>query len=177
MARTYTAPTADALMDGTASLADYFRRAPVGTYNHDAWESSRQERKARFIEALSLEPTILDAAIRCQIPRRTIDNWRGDDPAFDQQIADILASARADRFETLESSVWKRAIAGDTLLSMFCIKREDNSYRDSYIATQQTTARQSLRFMVDSERDQAIQGEYSTVPALPAPDSTAESSE
>lgn len=172
------APTMDAVLSGQASFAEYFKLSP--DVDHDPG-LTRQEIKAAFLAHLRRNPLITDACIAVGMSRQTINVWRQSDPDFNAAVLNTLDAATADYTEQLRHGLYRRAMlelqperTGVPVTSIFVFKGLDNRFRDNYTAPAETTARQSLRFMVDSERDQAIQGEYSTVPALPSPDASTE---
>ena len=83
-------------------------------------------KKKRFIEALTAHGTVYHAAQAAGVSRWTAYRWRDNDPAFAQAWKDALE----DCADIMESSVYKRGLAGDSILSMFWLKAHRPEFRD-----------------------------------------------
>jgi hypothetical protein len=91
--------------------------------------SERQKRQHKFLRALRECGTIWHAARRVHISRVTVHYWVRHDPKFRQLMLDAKQSA----IERLETSAYKRALKGDTLLTIFLLKAyRPETYRDRY---------------------------------------------
>lgn len=84
-------------------------------------------RKQRFLEALAGIGTILHSARAAGISPSQVYQWRLKDPKFE---AAYLAAKEANT-QNLEASAYKRAMEGDTVLTIFLLKsRRPEIYRD-----------------------------------------------
>lgn len=90
-------------------------------------KTSTPEKEA-FLTALQARPSVYHAAIAAGISRRTAYELRGADDTFQQAWDDAL-KGHAD---LLEMSAYERALAGDTVLTIFLLKgMKPNVYRDN----------------------------------------------
>lgn len=91
--------------------------------------SEKKKRQRLFIRKLRECGTIYHAARGAHIPRQTVQLWIRTDHEFCQQVLDAKQAA----IERLETSAYKRAIGGDTLLTIFLLKAyRPEMYRDRY---------------------------------------------
>lgn len=84
------------------------------------------QRKRAFVEAFREEGTIYHAAIVAGIHRSTYYDWIEQDPAFLQAVED----SKEDCYDKAETSVFRKALAGDSLLLMFYLKAHRPKFRD-----------------------------------------------
>lgn len=84
------------------------------------------ENKRKFIEAYREEGSIHHAAIAVGISRKTAHNWINSDPQF----AEAFSDCQEDTYDKAETSVFKKALAGDSLLLMFYLKAHRHKFRD-----------------------------------------------
>jgi hypothetical protein len=82
--------------------------------------------KRLVIESLRKRAVIYLAAQDAGVNKLTVYRWREADPQF----AAAMAEALEDASEIMESSIYERALKGDSLLSMFWLKRHNPAYRD-----------------------------------------------
>lgn len=87
---------------------------------------STVENKCRFLDAFRIEGSIYHAALAIGIHRTTVYKWLERDPAF----ATALDDGREDNYDQAETSVFKKALAGDSLLLMFYLKAHRHKFRD-----------------------------------------------
>jgi hypothetical protein len=76
------------------------------------------EKKRLFLDTYRTHGTIYHAAQAADVGRRTVYNWREADPEFAQAMDD----AHEDATDALEESGYRRAIGGDTTLTIFLLK-------------------------------------------------------
>lgn len=91
-----------------------------------AGDNSTLERKRAFLNAYREEGVIYRAALAARIHRTTVYKWLENDPAF----VDAFGDCHEDTYDNLESSGFKKALAGDTLLTMFYLKAHRPKFRD-----------------------------------------------
>ena len=85
--------------------------------------------KQAFLVAYGEHETLVTAAKVTGLGRRTIYNWRRDDPEFDEAFGTI----RETLIEVLERSVYQQALDGDIQAAMFMLKAmRPEVYRDRY---------------------------------------------
>jgi hypothetical protein len=84
------------------------------------------DRKRRFIDAYRSEGSVFHAAHAIGIHRATVYKWMQADQAFVAAVED----SHEDSVDMVETSVFKKAIAGDTLSSIFYLKAHRAKYRD-----------------------------------------------
>ena len=85
-----------------------------------------QERKRVFIEAFREDGTIYHAALSARVNRCTVYRWLERDKAFAQALED----SKEDVYDKAETSAYKRAMAGDSILLMFYLKAHRPKFRD-----------------------------------------------
>ncbi len=87
------------------------------------------KKKEAVIEAIAERFSIMHAAARAGVPRRTLYNWRDDDPTFDAAIIE----ARRAAIDVLEGSLYERASDNDTTAAIFLLKGwEPARYRERH---------------------------------------------
>ena len=89
-------------------------------------DDSTVERKRGFLTAYRNEGSIYHAALAVGIHRTTVYKWLERDSAFVQALDD----SREDNYDQAETSVFKKALAGDSLLLMFYLKAHRHKFRD-----------------------------------------------
>ena len=82
--------------------------------------------KKKFLEGLVKKCSVYHAAQIAGISRMTAYRWRKDDLDF----AGAMDSAIEDAVDTVESSLYERALAGDTTATIFFLKGNRAKYRD-----------------------------------------------
>jgi hypothetical protein len=82
--------------------------------------------KRKVIDSLRRRAVIYLAAQDAGVNKLTVYRWRDADPEF----AAAMTEAMEDAKEIMENSIYERALAGDSLLTMFWTKRHDPAYRD-----------------------------------------------
>jgi hypothetical protein len=82
--------------------------------------------KRTFLDAYRDNGSIYHAAQVARIDRSTIYKWLAKDAAFLAAMAD----AQEDCADNVETSVYKKALAGDSLLMMFYLKAYRPRFRD-----------------------------------------------
>lgn len=83
-------------------------------------------RKCAFIEAYRSEGSIYHAALTARISRKTIYRWL----ELDAQFAEAVEESKEDCYDQAETSVFRKALAGDSLLLMFYLKAHRHKFRD-----------------------------------------------
>ena len=86
----------------------------------------RDRRKKRFIEALTLQGTVYHAAQAAGVSRQTAYRWRRED----LQFADLWDEAHETAVDAIESVLYQKALAGDTISMIFYLKAHRPIYRD-----------------------------------------------
>ena len=89
-------------------------------------DNATVERKRAFIVAYREEGSIYHAALACCINRKTAYRWMESDPEF----AEALEESKEDCYDKAESSVFRKALDGDSLLLMFYLKAHRHKFRD-----------------------------------------------
>lgn len=84
------------------------------------------ERKCKFIEGLTQTHTVYRAAQIAGISKKTAYNWYVDDAQFAEAWEEALGSATED----LETCMFERAKAKDTLAGIFLLKKYNPEFRD-----------------------------------------------
>lgn len=84
------------------------------------------ERKRSVVAAYREHGTIYHAAQVARVSRKTVYNWMEHDTAFAQAMND----SKEDCSDKVESSVYKKAIAGSTLDAIFYLKAKRPEFRD-----------------------------------------------
>jgi len=74
--------------------------------------------KERFLVALDAEGTVKSACIAAGVPRANVYRWLHEDSSFRAQVDDV----REGKIEELEQSLYRRAVAGDIVASIFLLK-------------------------------------------------------
>jgi len=87
---------------------------------------STVENKRKFIEAFRAEGSVYHAAQVVGIHRTTVYKWLEADAEFGTALDD----SREDCYDQAESSVFRKALAGDSLLLMFYLKAHRPKFRD-----------------------------------------------
>jgi hypothetical protein len=113
----------------------------------------RDSQKKRFIKALTAQATVFHAAQAAGISRWTAYRWRDNDPAFAQAWNDALE----DCGDIMESSVYQRGLAGDSILSMFWLKAKRPAFRDKVAVDIPTIQNQVREFIQELLRSQVSQ--------------------
>lgn len=106
-------------------VVDPIELIPLTDYQFSG-DNSTVERKCRFIEAFRHEGSIYHAAMVAGIHRTTCYKWIESDPKF----ALALEESKEDCYDKAETSVFKKALAGDSLLLMFYLKAHRHKFRD-----------------------------------------------
>lgn len=86
----------------------------------------RDSRKKRFIAALTAQGTVYHAAQAAGISRQTAYRWHRDDPEF----ADQWDEAHENAVDVVESTLYQKALSGDTICMIFYLKAHRLIYRD-----------------------------------------------
>ena len=89
-------------------------------------DSYTVERKRLFVQSYREQGSIYHAAIEARISRKTAYNWMDADLAFAQAVED----SKEDCYDQVETSVFRKAIAGDTISSIFYLKAHRPKFRD-----------------------------------------------
>lgn len=86
----------------------------------------RDSRKKKFIAALTSHGTVYHAAQAAGISRQTAYRWQREDPQF----ADAWYEAQENAVDAVESSLYQKAVSGDTIAMIFYLKAHRPIYRD-----------------------------------------------
>ena len=86
----------------------------------------RDRRKKRFIAALTVQGTVSHAAQAAGVSRNTAYRWRQDDHEF----AEAWDEAHENAVDAVESSLYQKALSGDTICMIFYLKGHRPNYRD-----------------------------------------------
>ena len=86
----------------------------------------RDNRKKRFIEALTVQGTVFHAAQAAGVSRQTAYRWREDDLEF----ADSWDEAIDNAVDAVENAVYQKALSGDTIAAIFYLKAQRPKFRD-----------------------------------------------
>lgn len=89
-------------------------------------DNSTVENKRKFINAYREEGSVYHAALAIGIHRTTVYKWLEADPAF----ATAFDDCKEDTYDKAESSAYKKALNGDSLLLMFYLKAHRPKFRD-----------------------------------------------
>jgi len=84
------------------------------------------QRKRAVVTAYREEGSIYHAALNARVARKTVYRWMEVDPEF----AQALEESKEDCYDKAESSVFRKALAGDSLLLMFYLKAHRPKFRD-----------------------------------------------
>jgi DNA-binding XRE family transcriptional regulator len=82
--------------------------------------------KKEFLEVLREKCSVYHAAKVVDVSRKTVYKWRHEDPEF----AESWNAAIEDSVDKVESSLYERALAGDTTATIFFLKGNRAKYRD-----------------------------------------------
>lgn len=85
--------------------------------------------KKTFIDELRVRCSVFHAAKAAQISRDTVYRWRKEDLQFAADWNDAIE----DAVDVIEESMYQRALAGDTTLTIFFMKGNRARYRDKLI--------------------------------------------
>lgn len=102
-------------------------------------DNATVSRKCAFIEAYREEGSIYHAALTSRVNRKTVYRWIENDPQF----AEAVEESKEDCYDKAESSVYRKALAGDSLLLMFYLKAHRHKFRDK-IAVDITTVQSEI---------------------------------
>ena len=86
----------------------------------------RDRQKKRFIETLAAQGTVYHAAQAAGISRWTAYRWRQDDREFASDWDEAMDTA----VDAVESVLYQKALAGDTISMIFYLKAHRPQYRD-----------------------------------------------
>ena len=86
----------------------------------------RDTKKKRFIETLATQGTVSHAAQAAGVSRNTAYRWREDDREF----AACWDEAHEKAVDAVESSLYQKAVSGDTVCMIFYLKAHRPIYRD-----------------------------------------------
>jgi transposase-like protein len=86
----------------------------------------RDTKKKRFIETLAAQGTVSHAAQAAGVSRNTAYRWRQDDLEF----AEAWDEAHEKAVDVVESSLYEKAVSGDTICMIFYLKAHRPIYRD-----------------------------------------------
>src|SRR5690348_2914016 len=86
----------------------------------------RDTEKKRFIDTLAAQGTVSHAAQAAGVSRMTAYRWRQDDREFASQWDEAMENA----VDAVESALYQKAIAGETVPMIFYLKAHRPIYRD-----------------------------------------------
>ena len=86
----------------------------------------RDTKKKRFIETLAAQGTVSHAALAAGVSRNTTYRWRQDDREF----AACWDEAHEKAVDAVESSLYQKAVSGDTVCMIFYLKAHRPINRD-----------------------------------------------
>src|SRR5215217_6019670 len=86
----------------------------------------RDRQKKKFIAALMVQGTVFHAAQAAGVSRNTAYRWRQEDLEF----ADQWDEAHENAVDAVESSLYQKAVSGDTICMIFYFKAHRPIYRD-----------------------------------------------
>lgn len=89
-------------------------------------DSDTVQRKRLVVENFREEGSIYHAALSSRVGRKTVYRWIENDPQFAQAIED----SKEDCYDKVETSVYRKALNGDSLLMMFYLKAHRHKFRD-----------------------------------------------
>ena len=126
----------------------------IGLLDYDfAGNNETVQRKLRFLEAYRTEGTIYHASHLAGINRVTFYRWCENDEVFAQAFADC----HEDTYDQLETSGFKKALAGDSLLTMFYLKAHRPKFRDRLQVNIDELREQVRERMLASRPSQTLQ--------------------
>jgi transposase-like protein len=86
----------------------------------------RDTKKKRFVETLATQGTVSHAAQAAGVSRNTVYRWRIEDREF----ASLWDEAHDKAVDAVESSLYQKALGGDTICMIFYLKAHRPQYRD-----------------------------------------------
>jgi transposase-like protein len=86
----------------------------------------RDTKKKRFVETLAAQGTVSHAAQTAGVSRNTVYRWRDEDREF----AASWDVAHETAVDAVESSLYQKALNGDTICMIFYLKAHRPIYRD-----------------------------------------------
>jgi transposase-like protein len=86
----------------------------------------RDTKKKRFIDTLAAQGTVSHAAQAAGVSRNTVYRWRDEDREF----AACWDVAHETAVDAVESSLYQKALNGDTICMIFYLKAHRPIYRD-----------------------------------------------
>ena len=86
----------------------------------------RDRQKKKFIETLAAQGTVFHAAQAAGVSRQTVYRWRIEDREF----AACWDEAHEQAVDAVESSLYQKALGGDTICMIFYLKAHRPIYRD-----------------------------------------------
>jgi transposase-like protein len=86
----------------------------------------RDTKKKRFIETLAAQGTVSHAAQAAGVSRNTVYRWRDEDREF----AASWDVAHETAVDAVESSLYQKALNGDSICMIFYLKAHRPIYRD-----------------------------------------------
>lgn len=86
----------------------------------------RDNRKKRFLDALTAQGTVYHGAQAAGVSRWTTYRWRQDDPDFADQWDEAIENA----VDAIENVIYQRALGGDVIAGIFYLKAQRPKFRD-----------------------------------------------
>ena len=86
----------------------------------------RDTKKKRFVETLATQGTVSHAAQAAGVSRNTVYRWRIEDREF----ASLWDEAHDKAVDAVESSLYQKALGGDTICMIFYLKAHRPQDRD-----------------------------------------------
>jgi hypothetical protein len=86
----------------------------------------RDTKKKRFTETLSLQGTVSHADQAAGVSPNTVYRW----PVEDREFASLWDEAHETAVDAVESSLYQKALNGDTICMIFYLKAHRPIYRD-----------------------------------------------
>lgn len=108
-----------------AELVDPKELPPIDDYQFSG-DSLTVTKKRAFIVNFREEGSVFHAARLTRISRQCVYNWI----QADEEFAQAVEESKEDCYDQAESSVFKKALAGDSLLLMFYLKAHRPKFRD-----------------------------------------------
>lgn len=108
-----------------AQVIDSIELPAIDNYQFSG-DSLTVGRKRQFIVNYREEGSIYHAARLTRISRQCVYNWI----QADEEFAQAVEESKEDCYDQAESSVFKKALAGDSLLLMFYLKAHRHKFRD-----------------------------------------------
>ena len=81
--------------------------------------------KKKFVAALTSHGTVLHAAQAAGISRQTAYRWRQD-----REFASLWDEAHENAVDAVESTLYQKALSGDTIAMIFYLKAHRPIYRE-----------------------------------------------